>query len=311
VNRTSGPFVPRRSFAVDFKSESANQGSTAGESIAEARVIEANRDFYYRIASKYDRYDGYGFDSYLQQCVKADLDRISSSLVGCGRTLHCLDCGGGTGNLALEMLARGWKVTVVDLSAEMLNLLGKKARAKGYSPRLIVSSIEQFLSTTREVYDLVGFSSVLHHLYSYGSVVERAGSCIRTGGFFYSTCDPVIPRHRFWSRLVDSIDVGAAKILFDRADVLPGIGRRMRKLFSAKDALLGRVVVSAGDIAEYHVRTGVDDQQILLLLEKSGFVILEHTRFATGRTSPIRFLNKRARFLESFKIIARRNSGPL
>jgi ubiquinone/menaquinone biosynthesis C-methylase UbiE len=306
--RNARPVSLASSVVEKSDAESRKRSSTDGSTLAAIRVIQANRDFYHEIASKYDSYDGRGFGSYLQQLVKADLNRIGSSLGSSGRTPHCLDCGGGTGNLALEVLDKGWKLTVVDVSPEMLNILRKKATARGYCPTLINSSIEQFLGMTRDVYDLVCFSSVLHHLYCYDSVVQRASSCIRNGGYFYSICDPVIPRHPFWSCVVDTIDVTVAKVRFDTTDVLPGIGRRLRKLFCPKDASFGRVVVTPGDIAEYHARSGIDDKQILFRLQKNGFTILEHTRFATGRSAPIRVLNEWARLSESFKIIARRDS---
>lgn len=275
-------------------------------SSAEARVIQANQGFYRRIAWKYDRYDGSGFDSYLCQVMRTDLDRIASLHSRPASALHCLDCGGGTGNFAMELLDRGWNVTVVDISAEMLRLLGTKARSKGHSPTLIHSSIEQFLRSTHDLYDLVGFSSVLHHLYSYVSVLQTAASRIRPGGFLYSICDPVAPRHPRWTRTLDSLDIALAKAFFDRADILPGIGRRIRKLFMRKDAMFNRAVAGAGDIAEHHVRTGVDDEQVLQLLRERGFAVLEHARFATGRTAVVRCLNGRLRLLESFKIMAMR-----
>jgi len=95
--------------------------------------------------------------------------------------------------------------------------------------------------------------------------------------------------------------------LFDPADVLPGIRRRLQKLLSRRDPEFGRAVVSAGDLAEFHVLAGVDDAKILRLLQENGFSIVEHQRFATGRTNVVRFMNERLRLLESFKIIARRN----
>jgi hypothetical protein len=94
--------------------------------------------------------------------------------------------------------------------------------------------------------------------------------------------------------------------MLDPADVLPGIRRRLRKMISPRDPSLGRRVISAGDIAEYHVRTGVNDEQIIRNLRKNEFAIVEHLRYATGRTSAFRLLNERLRLLESFKIIARR-----
>jgi ubiquinone/menaquinone biosynthesis C-methylase UbiE len=281
--------------------------TTARLSAAETRIIEANVDFYREIAEKYDSYETYLFDPDLQQGLEDDLKTIGSYFSQLGRTPSCLECGGGTGNLTLKMCARGWQVTVVDVSDKMLGLLEEKARSQGYSPILIHSPIEQFLEAASESYDLVAFSSVLHHLYSYSSVVERAIKHLRSGGVFYSNHDPVAPRRPLWSRAFNSVDIALGKMLFDPADVFPGIGRRLRKLFSRKDSMFCRAVVSPGDLAEFHVGSGVDDNQIRKLLQRDGFSIVEHQRFATGRTAIIRFLNARLKILESFKMITRRD----
>jgi|SRR5882762_1243314 len=271
-------------------------------------VIAANVDFYRQMAGKYDSYESYLFDPVLQRSLEDDLDKIGSYFVSLGRPPSCLECGGGTGNLTLKMCARGWKVTVVDVSGEMLDLLKEKTRTKGYSPTLIRGAIEQFLIASNEAFDLVAFSAVLHHLHSYTSVVEQATSRVGPGGLFYSNHDPVIPKRPTWTWAFDSLDIAVAKLTFDPADVLPGIRRRLRKMILPRDSSLGRRVVSAGDIAEYHVRTGVDNGEIVRLLQNRGFGIVEHLRYATGRTNAIRFLNERLRLLESFKIIARRES---
>ena len=206
------------------------------------------------------------------------------------------------------MCKRGWAVTVVDVSEKMLGLLRQKAQARGYSPTLILSPIEQFLDATHEDYDLVAFSSVLHHLYSYASVVERSLKRLRPGGVFYSNYDPLAPKNPFFGRLFDSFDTTVAKALYDPADILPSIGRRLRKLFSRSDPEFIRAIVSAGDLAEFHARIGMDDEKILQILQKNGLSIVQHQRFATGRTNLTRALNQRLRLLESFKIIARRKS---
>src|SRR5215467_1924491 len=203
---------------------------------AQAKVIEANVTFYLDMAEKYDTYETYLFDPALQQSLEDDLDKIGSHLALLGRTPHCLECGGGTGNLTLKMCKRGWAVTVVDVSEQMLDLLQQKARAQGYSPTLIHSPIEEYLQNAGGSYDLVAFSSVLHHLYSYESVVEHALKQLRPDGVFYSNYDPLTPKSPFFARLFDSFDTTIAKILFDPADVVPGIRRRLRKVFSRKDS---------------------------------------------------------------------------
>src|SRR5215469_11278478 len=183
----------------------------------ESKVIAANVDFYRQVTHKLDHSESYLFDPVMQQSLIADLDLIGSHFALCGRTPSCLDCGGGTGNIALKMCARGWNVTVLDVSETMLRLLEEKARAQGHFPKLIHSSVEKFLAGTNETYDLISFSAVLHHLYSYNSVIQGAASIVRPGGFFYSNEDPAVPKRPFGARALDSLDIVIAKAKFDRA----------------------------------------------------------------------------------------------
>jgi len=299
--------MSNRNAPSEISPGSVSDRKTNRTKAAEDRVIAANVEFYRQIAQKYDSYEYNLFDKILQKSLEDDLDKIGSYFASLGRAPSCLECGGGTGNLTLKMCARGWDVTVVDISEHMLDLLKEKALTKGYSPVLVRSPIERYLEATDGSFDLVAFSSVLHHLYSYASVVEQAASHVRLGGLFYSNWDPLIPRNRFWTRACESIDIAAAKFMLDLRDVLPGIWRRTRKLLRRHDSQFSRPVVWAGDLAEYHAKTGVDDSQILRLLQVRGFSIVEHRRFATGRTLFFRFVNERLRLLESFKIIAQRN----
>ncbi|HKV61109.1 MAG TPA: methyltransferase domain-containing protein [Candidatus Acidoferrum sp.] len=273
-----------------------------------SKVAAANQEFYRQVSSKYDQYETGMSDPVIQRILEEDLDKIGSHFVSLRRPPSCLDCGGGTGNVALKMCARGWTVTVVDVSSEMLDLLKEKARIRGYSPTLIRAPIEQFFESSPETFDFVAFSAVLHHLYSYTSVVQQAVSRVCSGGIFYSNNDPVVPKLPTLTWAFDSLDIAFGKLIYNSEDVLPGIRRRLRKLFSPRDPSVGRRVVSPGDIAEYHARTGVSDEEIIRLLQKNEFEIVERQRYTTGRTTPIRVLNKRLRLLESFKIIARRAS---
>src|SRR6267143_2444250 len=163
--------MSNRNAPSEISPGSVSDRKTNRTKAAEDRVIAANVEFYRQIAQKYDSYEYNLFDKILQKSLEDDLDKIGSYFASLGRAPSCLECGGGTGNLTLKMCARGWDVTVVDISEHMLDLLKEKVLTKGYSPRLVRSPIEQFMETTDESFDLVAFSSVLHHLYSYPSVV--------------------------------------------------------------------------------------------------------------------------------------------
>ncbi len=243
----------------------------------ESEVMAANLEFYRQMAFQYDSYESCTFDHDLQRMLETDLDRMTKDRALLGRPVSCLDCGGGTGNLTLKMLRRGWTVTVVDISPEML--------------------------------DLIAFSSVLHHLYSYLPVICKAVRHISPGGHFYSSFDPVVPRYPRLKGLAESLDVIAAKLLYNRSDFLPGVSRRIRKLTLREDPVHKRPVASAGDLAEYHAHMGLNDLRILAVLRDNGLEIVEHSRYAMGRTAFVRALSRQFHMLESFKIIARRPLG--
>jgi 2-polyprenyl-3-methyl-5-hydroxy-6-metoxy-1,4-benzoquinol methylase len=274
--------------------------------LGEACVIEANVRFYQEIAAKYDRYEACVSDPSLQQLLNRDLDRIEILLGKRDGPIECLDCGGGSGNLTLKMLKKGWSVTAVDISADMLTILDTKAKREGYAPHLINESISNFLGTGQKKYDVVTFSSVLHHLYSYLKVVAQTTDHIKPGGIFYSNYDPVVSRYPYVMLSFETFDTVLAKLMYDRADFLPGISRRIRKFFGKFDNQNGRPVAGPGDLAEYHAKTGVDDLAIVEYLSKNGFCVREHLRWSSGRTFPARFINRHMRLMESFKIIAQR-----
>jgi len=281
-------------------SESRNTGAAADE------VIRANISFYRDVARKYDSYESCTLDPFLQQMLDSDVERIGSLLSSVAdRPINCLDCGGGTGNISIRLLRRGWDVTVVDVSREMLDIFEDRCRALGLTPKIHSIPLEEFLATDGADYDVISFGSVLHHLHSYLKVLEMALERMRPGGVLYTNFDPVPPKHAMLTEVFSSIDTLVAKLLLDREDVLPGIRRRAAKLFSKPGAAHDRVVVSAGDLAEYHVRSGVDDQRVVGLLKDRGLTVLDHTRYPVGRTGPVQRMNRLVGVLQNFKILAR------
>src|ERR1700738_2320374 len=226
------------------------------------QVILANKEFYKQIARKYDDYEACASDAFFQRWIEDDLKIVEHKLPKRGDAVRCLDRGGGTGNVTLKMLRRGWRVTVVDVSADMLAILERKVRSAGSSATFLNESVESFFSRSEETFDLISFSSVLHHLHSPLDAVKKASEKISPKGFFYSIFDPVPPSSMFAANCFTAIDTLIAKLLHDRADFLPGLARRFRKLGAQRDNAHNRAVVSAGDLAEYHAHHGIDDAAI-------------------------------------------------
>jgi 2-polyprenyl-3-methyl-5-hydroxy-6-metoxy-1,4-benzoquinol methylase len=271
------------------------------------QVILANQEFYKQIAAKYDHYEYCASDEFFQQAIEADLLHIEQAFSR-RRSLapvRCLDCGGGTGNITLKMLKRGWHVTVVDVSADMLSILKAKIETAGQSATFVNDSVENFFSQSHEAFDVISFSSVLHHLYSPLAVVKSAAQRISRGGFFYSIFDPVPPASKFMAACFSGLDTLLAKLIYDRKDFLPGLKRRLQKLKTPQNSAHGRAVVSAGDLAEYHAHAGINEKLLVHTLERQGFIV-DLQRYPVGRTKLMRWANSHLRALLNFRILAQR-----
>lgn len=274
------------------------------------QVVSANVEFYREIGKKYDTYEACASDTFFQQMLENDVDAMGRRLENQFPQIRCLDCGGGTGNLALKLLRRGWMVTVVDVSPDMLEISKAKIGASGHTAKFVNDSIEHFLACPTGDFEIVAFSSVLHHLYSPIQVVREVAARIRPGGFFYSNFDPIFPSSRLMATCFCNFDTILAKLLYDRNDLLPGMTRRFRKLALPRDAGHARAIASPGDLAEYHARKGLDDVSIAAVLEEQGFSV-NRARYAAGRTKMTRWLNNRLGASLSFKLMARRKGdGP-
>lgn len=271
-------------------------------------VIAANVEMYRGLASRYDRCWASVLGHTVDPALKQDLERITSSFAPDRQPLRCLDCGAGTGAITLNMLARGWSVTAVDVSPEMLEFLAKKVAANGFAATLVNLSIEEFLAQPGPPYHLIAFNSVLHHMYDYSSSIRLAIDRLAPGGFLYTNVDPVISSQPFLTEVFDSFDTGIAKLLHERSDFIPGALRRLRKLVRTPDPEYGRPLASAGDLAEFHARTGVNDSAIIQLMRGKGLTIVEHSRYPLARTPVTSYINRIFKFRQEFKIVARNPS---
>jgi ubiquinone/menaquinone biosynthesis C-methylase UbiE len=279
--------------------------SSRGTDLLTHEVIAANRDFYRDISRKYDHYESCARDRYFQSMLEQDIAQVAS-LLPADRPVRCLDCGGGTGNIALKLLRRSWNVTVVDVSPEMLAILEQKCRSSECKPILVNDSLEHFIKSNRQDFDLITFGSVLHHLYSFETVLGDAMECIRPGGVIYTNFDPVLIAHPSLSRTFETVDTLIYKALHDPSDILPGFIRRVRKLGGRHHLFPEREFASAGDLAEFHVKKGIDDVSLIRFYEARGFEVIAHSRYPYARVALLRLLNQRLRLVQSFRMICRR-----
>ena len=103
-----------------------------------------------------------------------------------------LELGCGTGYLYLEFLKRGYRITGVDLSAEMINILeGRIPKNCRERSRLVVSDVEAFADTGYKKYSAIVVSALLHHLYDLESVVKVYCDRLIPGGVFLIFFEPL------------------------------------------------------------------------------------------------------------------------
>jgi 2-polyprenyl-3-methyl-5-hydroxy-6-metoxy-1,4-benzoquinol methylase len=111
--------------------------------------------------------------------VEKTLDHICCDL---DANAKVLDLGCGTGYLFLRFLRRGFDVTGLDLSSEMIQVL-KDSVSENEKKRahLAVGDVDEFFEKNQEEFDLVVFSAVLHHLFDYEMVLKKACQRLKAG----------------------------------------------------------------------------------------------------------------------------------
>ncbi|MBN1245314.1 class I SAM-dependent methyltransferase [Candidatus Bathyarchaeota archaeon] len=97
-----------------------------------------------------------------------------------------LDFGAGTGNLTGKLLRMGYKVTAIDISAEMCAILERKYKTYLENKKLIVINAPiESMSFDRGEFDLIACYSVLHHLPDYVDTLQRLSVFLKKGGVLY------------------------------------------------------------------------------------------------------------------------------
>jgi 2-polyprenyl-3-methyl-5-hydroxy-6-metoxy-1,4-benzoquinol methylase len=278
------------------------------------RVAMANRLYYSRTAALYDATESCVCDHGAQKMLRDDLDCILRMWGGDPRGMRCLDACAGSGNVSLKLLARGAQVTACDVSPELLKILEVKASQMGLTPTIVCGDIVDFLLGASGLFDLIVFSSALHHLANIPLVLKLSGRRLAPGGLLYTVFDP-IPRRELgmFARGLLAIDYLVFKISRHRADFIPGLRRRIRRALRSRQVGAGQRKAeldlqpeNLGVLAEYHIEEGVDDEGLLGILQAEGLEEIWHLRYAGARYGVARGLLTRMNQPTSFRLLARK-----
>jgi ubiquinone/menaquinone biosynthesis C-methylase UbiE len=251
----------------------------------ELDAAEANRRFYARVAETYDATEECVVDPRRQAYLHALLDRALAEL---GPEPRALDACGGSGNVTLALAERGVGTLAVDVSPEMLALLARKAAARGLPAETRVAEIEPFLREPGPSFDVIVFSSALHHLEDPGAVLALAAARLEPGGVLLTVFDPTQTGRA--GRVLRRVDYG-----LHVARHTPG---RLLQRARGRDQL--------GAAAERHALAGLDDAALRARLEAAGLEVLVHDRRADARFALVRAAQRLLREPSGFALLARR-----
>ncbi|EOV3348147.1 tRNA uridine 5-oxyacetic acid(34) methyltransferase CmoM [Edwardsiella piscicida] len=117
-----------------------------------------------------------------QAVLWQDLENLLAGLPQ--RPLRILDAGGGQGQIACQLAARGHRVILCDISAQMLQRAAQHAEEQGVSARmeLVQSPAQEMHRHLAEPVDLVLFHAVLEWVAQPQAVLAVLEKCLAPGG---------------------------------------------------------------------------------------------------------------------------------
>ena len=275
------------------------------------KIAEANRVFYAQNAATYDSSETCVTDRKGQEALERDLDRVLEAAGKQPSQLKALDACGGSGNISLKLLRRGVNVTLADISAELQGIFQRKCAERGYTPTVVCTEIGSFLTSSAEPFDLIVFSSALHHLENIDEVLKLAHARLTPGGLLFSIFDPTPNSAKsLVSRIALRVEYFCFKLFCQTSDLPGAFGRRFRRFLSgAKAGDKSNVALdgsTAGVLAEYHIEKGIDDLALVERMRKVGFDVVFHDRLAGTRYGLTAAVIRRMGDVTTFKLLLRR-----
>ena len=176
------------------------------------RFLQHNADAHDQVATAYNDKHTEIYNP-VEQARLDDVIGDLLALVGTAKPA-ILDFGAGTGNLSLKFLARGCRVSAVDVSVRSLDLL--IARAKRHSDVSATLLEGDRIPFVDGAFDVVATYSVLHHVSDYLLTMREMARVLRPGGMLYIDheaneaawqSDPILAQYREQTKLSFSAHV--------------------------------------------------------------------------------------------------------
>jgi 2-polyprenyl-3-methyl-5-hydroxy-6-metoxy-1,4-benzoquinol methylase len=255
-----------------------------------SNIAEANRRFYLQTAALYDATETCITSSLHQAALDTDLDRVLKLSGKLPATIRALDACGGSGNISIKLLLRGIHPILADISPELIDIFLKKCERYAFKPETSCKEIGAFLAEESRHFDLIIFSSALHHLEDIKQVLTLAFERLAPGGVLFTVFDPTSRRQLSpLTRIVQRIEYYLFKICQQSSDIPKAFGRRLRRMLAGvSSSNKGDIALNSstvGMLAEYHVEQGIDDLDLVSYLRHVGFELVQHDRYVDTRSA--------------------------
>lgn len=253
------------------------------EALAE-EVVRQNTDYHDAFARVYDADHAELSHLYERWMLRRDLDALQALFPS--ERLSILEVGAGTGRVTIPMLKRGWDVTALDVSKEMLKVCERKAQAiTNLSGRLttIVGTTDEAVGMKAGTFHAIAFSSVLHHIPNYLDTVEQLLPLLQPRGCIYIAHEP----------LSDEIDHKTISMRIVKAvDYLLCTPFQLFRMWSKWRA---RYSDYPGDdsLVEFHDagRGGLDHEHLFRRLSEEGFLTRRYHRYKDRKSTLVALLD--------------------
>lgn len=246
------------------------------EEYSEDEILVANIEKYNQehIVKFYEDYEEprYLYREY-EVIFGAVLKRLAGQL---GRPVKAVDLCGGAGKAAfvIKQCQPDCEVFLVDIADKMLEIASDRARAQSISGiHMVQSDAFSFLQSS-EKYDLIVFSSAIHHFKDPLQLISTAAQSLTEAGLIITIADPTVliksRRYRFFQFML-SLSQQRGALLRNC------LQRRFRP---------GQDQAAATppdfDLAEYQTYTGIDDRSLSSRIRTAGLEAVVHLRYPAG-----------------------------
>lgn len=242
--------------------------------VTEADILEANISKYNddNIINYYSDFQDTKYE-YVEYDVvfKAVIDALSQSL---GRSIRAVDmCGGaGKGAFTIKQCDPASEVYLVDLSEKMLAIAHQRMIKEGVGDiRIVQADAFSFLETA-EQYDLIVFSSAIHHFKDPIKLLVAAAERLSPQGIIITIAEP--------TPLIRTKRFKILTFVFGHKEYKQAVVKRwIKNVLSPGDTTADDEFF---DVAEYQAYTGIDDKALSNQLSSAGLYPLIHLRYPAG-----------------------------